>query len=217
MSLSSMVRSASDTETGMFGDWTSLRLDRRASKTCLNVEAVTEQIRAVLAESDEMKLDTPRDSRVAEYPADEVEAVKFIRQLLRVSQDDVLAAVGVAPRTFHGWRQRGHRPRKASTGALWEATESLFFLKNAHPNLAGWFHASEEARARFAAGDFAWLSDVGLDWAARNSGPPPLHGARVYLDDKFTAQEIRGKRGPALRPTRVRAASLKGLSRRDHD
>ena len=219
--MSVMVRSASVSETGLFGFGTFPKLNRRASKTSINVEPVTEQIRMVLMEFDEFKLEDLFDTHVVErpagYPADEVEAVEFIRGLLRINQDDVLAAVGIAPRTFHGWRQRGHRPRKSSTGALWSATEVLFYLKDAHPNLAGWFHDSAEARELFATGNFTGLADLELDWAVRSYGAPTARVAPPHVEEKLTTEQVRGKRGPALRPAPVDATKLKGHTRRDHD
>lgn len=219
--MSVMVRSRSLSETGFLGSWEFPKLNRRVSKTSINVEPITEQIRTVLIEFDELKLEDLFDVHVVErsvgYPADEIEAVEFIRGLLRITQDDVLAAVGIAPRTFHGWRRRGHRPRKSSTGALWSATEVFFYLKEAHPNLAAWFHDSSEARELFATGDFTGLADIELDWAVRNYGAPTVRTAPPHVEETVTANQVRGKRGPALRPARVDATKLKGHTRRDHD
>lgn len=219
--MSVMVRSASISETGIFGMRPFPKLNRRASKTSINVAPITEQIRTVLVEFDELKMEDLVESHPVErpvgYPTDEVEAVEFIRGLLRVTQDDVLAAVGIASRTFHGWRQRGHRPRKSSTGSLWSATEVLFYLKDAHPNLAGWFHDSIEARERFAAGDFIGLADLELDWAVRSRGVPTVAVVSPNVEEKFSAEQVRGGRGPALRPARVDATRLKGHARRYHD
>lgn len=104
---------------------------------------------------------------VSEFPTDAVTAVGMISSRLNIAQDEVLRAVGVAERTFFGWRS-GHRPRSTSQGRLWPMVQVVGRLSNTHPNLAAWFHSNEAARAAFAAGDVNALVLAELNWAVRS-------------------------------------------------
>lgn len=220
--MSVMVRSASASQSGFFGAIPMPGFFKKASRTSLNIEPITEQIRDVLVETEQLRLDelfvSHPGGRASAYPVDEVAAVEYIRQLLRVTQDEVLAAVDVAERTFFGWKQLGRRPRKSSTGKLWTAVEVLFYLQEAHPNVAGWFNDAPEAREAFEAGDFAGLAALELEWAARTYGTAGSVEVRpAHVESRMSTEQVAGQRKPALRPVRVDATKFKGHTRRRDD
>lgn len=218
--MSVMVQSAAASQTGFIGTFPPFY--ERVSRTSLNIAPITDRIRDVLAEFDEMDLEQLLDvrptGRPATYPADEVAAVDFLRDSLRVTQEQVLAAVGVAGRTFFGWKQLGRRPRMSSTGSLWSAVEVVFYLADTHPNLAGWFQDSPDAQQAFAAGEFGTLAHLELDWAARTYGPTARRWAPDVVDrvpDETAAEE----RGTARRlaPLAVDTTDLRAHTRRRDD
>jgi hypothetical protein len=214
-----MVSSLSNSESGFVQTFP--RFFQRASRTSINVKPVTERIREVLVESDgldleELVAEVHPCGRPETYPANEVAAVEFIRDLLRITQEEVLSAVGVADRTFFGWKQHGRRPRRTSTGNLWPAVEVLFYLQDAHPNLGGWFHDDSAARSMFAEGRFSDLANRELDWAMRtySVGPRP---APSFQEIEAPREEV-GETVDAARrrrPTAVASTRLK--ARMSHD
>lgn len=218
--MSVMVKSVTASQSGFIGTFPPFY--KRVSRTSLNIVPVRDRIRDVLAEFDEMDLEElmevrPSD-RPATYPADEVAAIEFVRDSLRVTQDQVLAAVGVAGRTFFGWKQLGRRPRVSSTGSLWSAVEVVFYLADAHPNLAGWFHDSPEAQQAFAAGEFDTLAHLELDWAARTYGPT-AHRRALDVVDHVPVENAAEERGTTRRlaPVAVDTTNLRAHTRRRDD
>ena len=91
--------------------------------------------------------------RIVEPPADAVEAVAYLARLLNISQDRVLAAVGIAPRTYFGWKTENRRPRTNSMGAIWSMVQVLSSIDAVRGDLAAWFHSSAAVSERFDAGD----------------------------------------------------------------
>ena len=91
--------------------------------------------------------------RIVEPPADAVEAVAYLERVLNISQDRVLDAVGIAPRTFFGWKTEGRRARTSSVGVIWSMVQVLSGIDAVRGDLVAWFHSSPEVRARFDAGD----------------------------------------------------------------
>lgn len=119
---------------------------------------------------------------VREYPQTAVDAVEFIRDLLDVSQDAVLASVGIQERTYFGWKSnRASRPRVSSLGKLWLMVEALFGLEPHRPNLAAWFHSTPEAQRAFASGDVSRLQLLELQ-AAAVGRPELLPDVRLFGD-----------------------------------
>ena len=215
-----MVQSVSSSQTGFIGTFPPFY--ERASRTSLNVGPITDRIREVLAESDYMDLEELLEIRPVGrpplYPVDEVAGVKFLRDALRVTQDQVLAAVGVAERTFFGWKQHGRRPRMSSTGSLWPAVEVVFYLAEAHPNLAGWFQDSGDAQALFASGDFKGLAHLELNWAVRTYGRQARRSAPAMLETP-PAQDVANEKlmGRRLSPVAVDTTDLRAHTRRRDD
>ena len=91
--------------------------------------------------------------RVVDPPADAVEAVAYLSRVLNISQDRVLDAVGVRPRTFFGWKTENRRPRTNSMGAIWAMVQVLSSIDAVRGDLAAWFHSSTAVSERFDAGD----------------------------------------------------------------
>lgn len=218
--MSVMVRSVAASQSGFVGTFPPFY--ERVSRTSLNIAPIKELIRDVLAEFDELDIEELLDARPADrpatYPADEVAAVEFLRNSLRVTQDQVLAAVGVAQRTFFGWKQHGRRPRMSSTGSLWSAVEVVFYLSDAHPNLAGWFQNSPEAQQAFAGGNFDTLARLELDWAARTYGPTVRRWAPDVVE-QIPPDAVVAERGTARRltPVAVDTTNLRAHTRRRDD
>jgi hypothetical protein len=107
---------------------------------------------------------------IEEYPQTPVDAVRFLARTLQISQDQVLAGVGVAGRSFFQWADGSvTRPRPASLGRLWPMVEAIAPLRHAHPNLAAWFHSTPAAQEAFAAGRINELLTIEFNWASANS------------------------------------------------
>lgn len=150
---------------------------RRASESKFNAYLIDEKIRTVLGEWDfyasaadtlsvsEIATITPLAETTSPYPTDPVEAIRYIGSVLQISQDQVLDAVGIKERTYFGWKTQLRRPRPSSLGHLWSVVEALQYLRQSHPNLAAWFHASPQAQEFFAVGNIDGLVHLELDWA----------------------------------------------------
>ena len=134
---------------------------KRRSRSFINADLLDARIGRVLADWEDTKpVDKPSVEEaqtvhvVREYPHTAVDAVEFIRDVLGVTQDAVLAAVSIAERTYFGWKSRpGTRPRVSTQGKLWLMVEALHGLEPLRPSLAAWFQATPEAQRAFAAGD----------------------------------------------------------------
>lgn len=100
---------------------------------------------------------------VLDYPQTVVKAVAYIKEALGISQNDVLKAVGIPPRTFFGWKKLLRNPRQSSLGVLWPMVQVISGLLQVHPNLAAWYNSTDEAQARFFAGDTNGLVLLELD------------------------------------------------------
>jgi hypothetical protein len=174
-------------------DW--LRpLGRRVPSTSLSAEAVPIEVVDIIRGWDPESL---VESVPPVYPTSAVEAVDFIRDLLRIPRSAVFAALSISEKSFHNWARFGHRPRPSSTGALWPMTEALYRLANGHPNLAAWFHSDQAAKEAFQAADVNALALAELAWAVRTYAPPvritPDFDLNLGVDDAV----------PARRPTRI--------------
>jgi|GEM_PF-3530057 len=123
-------------------------------------------------------------NRVTAYPQNAVEAVEFISKALLIPQGETLAGVGISERTFFGWKATGGRlPRKQSLGRVWSTTRVIAGLMRANPNLASWYHESEEAQRLFASGDIHGL----IACEAKTHTLVDASEPREYglLDDRF--------------------------------
>jgi hypothetical protein len=146
------------------------------------------------------------------YPMSPVEAVEFVRDILQVSQDSVLSAVGVKARTFFGWRTRtDSRPRSSSLGVLWAMADALYYLQNSHPNLASWYHANPAAQEAFAAGRVNRLVQLEHEWAAANRRPVYAPRAPYFGDpgdpDAASLSDATGTGADEMVPLAPRARS----------
>jgi hypothetical protein len=143
-------------------------LFRRYSQTSLNVHVVSQDVgRVITAWDDGATTPTPPARLDAPFPTDVVDAVNHVAEILGLSDERVINAAQVAPRTYYGWKTEGRRPRPQSLGRLWPLTEAVHFMARAHPNLSAWFHGIPEAQALFDAGDVRALVQLELDWALR--------------------------------------------------
>lgn len=143
------------------------------SRTSLLETAVTEEVADVIRLWEERP--TPALASLDEFPRSPIAAVEFIAATLRLSQDDVCSAVGIAPRTYYGWKMHGHKPRARSLGTLWPMTRVVYLLKDSHPNLEEWFQGSREAQAIFREGDAEALALFEAEeWVAINPMPRVL-------------------------------------------
>ena len=97
--------------------------------------------------------DKPVEVRIIEPPQDPVEAVTYLVRVLQLTQDQILDSVGIAPRTFFGWKTKGRRPRTESLGKIWPMVQAVSSMDAARVDLAAWFHSSPEAQEHFARGD----------------------------------------------------------------
>lgn len=157
--------------------------------TSLNTDAVAAEIAAVVLEWDS------RTPAVLAYPRNEVAAVHFIQDVLRLPRGAVLAAVGIAEKSFYNWTGKGNQPRASSTGNLWPMTRVLHALAVVHPQLASWYHSSPQAQQAFQAGDANALAIAESTWALRCYAPP----VRSAVD--FDAvHDV----APTQRPARIR-------------
>ncbi len=165
---------------------------RRVNTSTVNVDLVAQEIREVLTAWEEMtaspahsstSLDRNSGAPGAEprlrYPSTPVAAVEYVRDLLGVSQDTVLAAAGVAERTFFGWKKTPNsRPRVASLGRLWLMVEALTQLQGSHPNLAAWIHSNPDAWRAFEAGQVNRLVQLEVEWVVGNEPAHTPHAPR---------------------------------------
>ncbi len=144
----------------------------RTAPSTMNFHIVDQRIAGVLGEWVGIDADEPDDiaAAEAEYPQSPVEAVRFLTQVLQISQDRVLNAVNVAERSFFQWAAGTvTSPRAASLGRLWPMVEAIAPLRAAHPSLAAWFHSTPSAQEAFAAGHINDLLRIEFDWAAANT------------------------------------------------
>ncbi|MBI1376792.1 MAG: hypothetical protein GC157_04815 [Frankiales bacterium] len=175
-------------------DWAA-HVVKRPSPTNLNTDIITREIAEVIAAWDAGTLNAVEVA--PEFPQDPVEAVAFIKELLGVSQDDVLNAVGVKERTFFGWKQEGRRPRTDSLGALWPMVQVVGRLNDIHPSLTAWFHTSDTAQIAFRAGDVNGLVMAELDFNRRMfpSAPMFVPADDTHTDDEHTETPTRTRVG----------------------
>lgn len=151
-------------------DWFT-RISRRQASTTLNNAGVARDVVTVVAA---WQRDASAGVDVTlPLPVTEVEAVDLIKDLLHVSRDAVLDAVGIRQKTFYNWYSNGNRARPGSTGTLWPMTQSLHALALGHPNLAAWFHSDPQAQRAFEAGDVNAIILAEANWAVRNYPAPP--------------------------------------------
>lgn len=211
-------------ETGFIGEFPD-PMQRGAIKSyvSINVSAITQDIRDAIADWEDLDLDallpTVPIGRPDTYPADEIAAVEFIEEALRIAADRVFAATNIKPRTYYGWREGTRKPRASSVGSLWSAVEALYYLAQSHPNLSAWFKDNAQAQELFDAGRFAELARLEVDWLARTYGRTPPQAPYSHLDD-IDAGPIRhdGARLRAqINPVRVEIAHIMTRTRRTDD
>lgn len=124
------------------------------------------------------------------YPATEVEAIELIARVLDLPRVDVLKAVRIPKRTFHGWKGKGHRPREKAKQRVWAMTAVVVDMAAFHENVAAWFHATPEVAEAFGSGDPDRLAMSELEWSSRNlkASLPPV----VQLGDGLELPESSG-------------------------
>lgn len=155
--MTTMTVSPSSALPSSFGFVAALFKHRSSSR--INYDVLNPRVRNVLTDWDASEASAVRSKKIKEtssrkYPETSVDAVEFIRDALGVSQDAVLQSVGIAERTFFGWKSRPDtRPRVGTQGRLWLTVEALYGLESHHLNLAAWFHATPEAQDAFYNGD----------------------------------------------------------------
>ena len=194
-------------ETGFIGTFPEKsRRGTIKSVVSINISAVTEDIRDVLADWEEMNLDdllpTVPLGRPVGYPADEVSAVEFVADSLRITVERVLNAVDIKPRTFYGWKERERRPRASSVGRLWAAVEPVFYLAQSRPNLVAWFAETPEAQVLFDGGDFDAFVALELDWTARAFGAGGAQAPYTHLQDIAAGPSVDEANRPRRTPVR---------------
>ncbi|MGE4115867.1 MAG: hypothetical protein AB7G36_16975 [Candidatus Nanopelagicales bacterium] len=152
------------------------RLSRRTSITNVHLDAITPEVGAVIstwdaaAGSENSTVLDMAFARQTIYPSDPVDAVKFLEDVLGETQESVLAAVGVAYRTFHGWQGQGRRPRTTSLAQLWPMVQAVALMKDARPGFTAWFRSTPEAQAAFRAGDLPAFVLIEATSAQRERG-----------------------------------------------
>ena len=164
----------------------------RTAPSTMNFHIVDQRIADVLGEWAGVDADEPNDiaATEADYPQSPVEAVRFLTQVLQISQDQVLSAVNVAERSFFQWAAGTvTRPRAASLGRLWPMVEAIAPLRAAHPSLAAWLHANPSAREAFAAGRINDLLRIEFDWATANTRRPATRPVGSFGDPADNAYE----------------------------
>lgn len=136
-------------------------------------------------------------------PTNAVDAVDFIARTIHVGRERVFAASGVSERTFYGWKS-GHTPREDKVRLLWAWVHVLSQLHTSRHELAGWFHASDEAQRAFDAGDpNAFLAaEFHMATRGRAATTPEVPRDRRDDDEPFMPQ------GRAFTPRRVRRTRL---------
>lgn len=138
---------------------------RRSSQTSLNSDPVSENVGRVLAGWNDRPITIAKEPAFPRQPAQAVDHIAF---LLGIPNERVLAAVGVKPRTYFGWKTGKRRARPQSLGSLWPMTEAIHYMSHAHPNLAAWFGSEPEAQALFDAGKVDQLIQLELNWSRRS-------------------------------------------------
>jgi len=116
------------------------------------------------------------------YPRTAVEAVEYIRSILRCTLEEVLVAAGVAPRTYHGWSSDSRVPRASSQGQIWQIANTLQLMQDVNPNLTAWFQSSEKAKEIFVRGDLQGLVKYELMCRIRQSRTSKAY---VFSDDSI--------------------------------
>lgn len=97
-----------------------------------------------------------------------VDAVDKLVRILGLPIRDVLAAAGVARRTFYSWRGRNVAPRLDSQGRLWELLQAAVDLQDVIGNdLPQWIAADPKRRRTLRAGNFDSLMGELLEQRAR--------------------------------------------------
>lgn len=135
---------------------------------------------------------------------DACEAIQQLATVLQLPEKDICAAAGVKPRTFKGWKQRGHKPQVGSLGRLWNMVEVVNGLNDdLEGSFPQWLKASADRLSLFHAGQFNQLVNL----AAKDS---------LSSGEVLTAYEPRNVYDPeiSITPTRVQERRpLSGLKR----
>lgn len=151
---------------------------KRTSRTTLNRLAVAPPVATVIALWNEESEWVPSGtSTETSYPTSPTDAVAFIVDTLDWPQQKVLGALGIPERTFFGWKE-GHRPRSKGLHKLWAMTDVLYYMRDAHPNLASWFSNNEEAQRLFTLGDSNGLALLEFSWSSARQ-----HNASRFVAD----------------------------------
>ncbi|MDQ4489347.1 hypothetical protein RBS60_03935 [Sinomonas sp. ASV486] len=163
---------------------------KRSSQTSLNSDPVSTMVGRIIAWWDDLPVHPFAESEYV-FPRQPAQAVEHVAFLLGISNERVLAAVGIKPRTYYGWKTANHRARSQSLGKLWPMTEAIHYMAHAHPNLAAWFNSESQAQALFDAGNIDQLVLLELDWATRNY-PRPRPIAPDFGDGSGLATPFNG-------------------------
>jgi hypothetical protein len=161
---------------------------KREPQTTLHITALDASLTSALIEclphkevvesSDKIGLSGiwwPREESDDTYPRNASEAVEYIRNILQIPLDNVFAAVDIAARTYHGWKE-GRLPRQSSLGRLWSMAHAIQGIENVNPNITAWFQSSDKAKELFLTGDAEGL--VRLEFRSRIASSP---SARMHI------------------------------------
>ncbi len=195
---------------------------RRAAPSTLNLQLLDIPIREVLSSWDQL-CDAPLDRwadvpRVPiinrSYPGTPAEAFDYVCDVLQVNRTEVFDAVDVQERTYYNWQNKPDtRPRTGSLGRLWPMVDALFHLQEAHPNIAGWYHATPAAQAAFKAGDINRLLQLELEYS--NAHSVSLTVARVPAPHFGDPGDLANDTDTVdLIPSKVRAPRIRMGARR---
>ena len=136
--------------------------------------------------------DVPVEVRIIEAPTDPVEAVDYLTRALQLSQDEVLEAVGIAKRTFFGWKTKGRRPRTESLGRIWDMAQVVSGMDAGRADLLGWFKSTPSAQECFANGDANGLALLDAERSFRSDRTvKPTYRPHVWEPE---VEEVRGPR-----------------------
>lgn len=203
---------------------------RRVAPSTLNTDLLDATIQSVLSSWEQWR-DAPlgRFAYVPAvhpgtrpYPQRPLDAFEYICDVLQLHVGEVSAAIDVQERTYYNWQSKPDtKPRASSLGLLWPMADALFHLQAAHPNIAGWYHASPAAQSAFQAGDINRLLQLELEYTNAHSVsltttriPAPYFGdPGDVLDETDNAEHAVAKaRAPRIRSGARRRAKVPALT-----
>lgn len=116
-------------------------------------------------------------------PKDPVSAVQYMKEVLHLTQGEVLSAVGVPQRTYQGWTEGdGRTPRDSSLGLIWPMTHVLMGIEQVNPDFTAWYQTSDKAKELFKSGNVDGLALLEFESRLSHFSSPTLH---VPFDDSI--------------------------------